>query len=570
MDATQPLPANLADLTVACLEHLGIEFVFGIPGGHIAALYEALDRSAHRGGPRAILARHETGAAYMADGYARETGKPGVCCATTGPGVTNLMTGVATAYSDQVPLLVITAQTLLPHFGNGAFQESSPDGMDAAGMLACCTRYNTVVTHPAQFEQKLMTALHQATCSPGGPVHLSVPVDIYRAAASPSPRYPARLARLQQPALLCDLSAVDALWQAIVSTREAGQGVVILAGHDCAGAGEAVLDFATRIQARVITSHRGKRWIDAYHPTVRGVFGYAGHESARAALTDAATGLIIVAGSALGQWSTANWDTALLNDRLVHIHSDAGYFSRSPMARLHVQGHTGTVFARLLSHAATTAAVAPVAPIIRRGLPPGIEVRNMAPYRSESVPLHPQRVLSVLMERFPADTRYLVDTSCWLPWTLHYFFTTQTDRYRLSSELAAMGWAIGAAVGTALAHPQAPVVCLTGDGCYLMFGQEVAVAVAERLPVVFIILNDSGYGMVKHRHRQISDTPLDFALSPVDFALMAQAVGAEGWVIHTVADLERYMRPECLFNKSGPTVLDIRIDPEASPPTGMF
>ena len=125
---------DLSDLLVKYLELLEIKYVFGIPGGAIAPLYDALARSERRGGPRAVVARHESGAAFMADGYARETGKIGVCCATTGPGATNLITGVASAFTDNIPLLVITAQTVLSSFGRGAFQESSADAIDTVGM----------------------------------------------------------------------------------------------------------------------------------------------------------------------------------------------------------------------------------------------------------------------------------------------------------------------------------------------------------------------------------------------------------------------------------------------------
>jgi acetolactate synthase-1/2/3 large subunit len=304
-----------------------------------------------------------------------------------------------------------------------------------------------------------------------------------------------------------------------------------------------------------------------------GVFGYAGHESARAALADPALGLILGVGTALGQWTTSNWDKALLNGKLVHIHPVVEYFSRSPMARLHVQGEVKAVFELLAERAeawpSATKRPLPERRISANGAPAQIEIRDAADYRSEAEPIHPQRLVAELMSRLPPETRFLVDTSCWLPWTLHYLFSPQPQNYRRSSELAAMGWGIGAAVGTALGNPDAPVVGLTGDGCYLMFGQEVAVAVAERLPVVFIILNDAGYGMVKHRHRQITPDALEFDLSPVDFSLMAQAVGANGIVIRQIEDWTR-LDFAALFQRNGPTVLDVRIDPEATPPTGMF
>ena len=131
---------ELGDLLISYLEQLGVEYVFGIPGGAIEPLYNALARSERRGGPRAVISRRETGAAFMADGYARNTGKLGVCCATTGPGATNLITGVASAYENNIPMLVITAQTALSTFGRGAFQESSCTGINTVGLFGHCTR----------------------------------------------------------------------------------------------------------------------------------------------------------------------------------------------------------------------------------------------------------------------------------------------------------------------------------------------------------------------------------------------------------------------------------------------
>src|SRR5512145_733167 len=148
-----------SDVIVEYLEQFGVEYVFSVPGSPLGPIYDALARSERRGGSRSVLARHEGGAAFMADGYARETGKVGVCCATTGPGATNLITGVAGAYADHVPMLVITPQTPLPTFGLGPFQESSADAMDIVGMFEHCTRYNSLVSHPDQLEKKLAAAL---------------------------------------------------------------------------------------------------------------------------------------------------------------------------------------------------------------------------------------------------------------------------------------------------------------------------------------------------------------------------------------------------------------------------
>jgi len=139
---------TVADLLVAYLEQIGVEYVFGVPGGAIEPLYNAMARSQKRGGLRPIVARHEAGAAFMADGYARETGRLGVCCATSGPGSTNLITGVTCAHDNNVPLLAISGLPPLPSFGRGALQESSSTGVNAFGMFSHCTRYNAMISHP--------------------------------------------------------------------------------------------------------------------------------------------------------------------------------------------------------------------------------------------------------------------------------------------------------------------------------------------------------------------------------------------------------------------------------------
>ena len=578
-DADSAAP-NLSDLLVAYLELLGVEYVFGIPGGHNAGLYEALDRSAKRGGPRAILSRHESGAANMADGYARETGKLGVCTATTGPGSTNLLTGVASAYTDHTPLLIVTGQTLLPEFGNASFQESSPDMMDTAAMLSHCTRYSSVVTHPKQFERKLINALQHALRVPGGPVHLSIPVDVSRAPMSTTPAYPNLPELLRQPAALLDQAAFEALWQQVYTALRQGQRLVVHVGHTCGGATDAIMTFAELVNAAVITTQRGKTWVDPYHPLVRGVFGFAGHQSARAALTDENVGLILSVGTGLGQWPTSTWDAVLLNDKLIHIHPDNQYFTRSPMARLQVQGAVKTVFEELITRLAAlprndALQLTPFEPAAnptpdeREGAPAQITLRSPEGYHSAAIPIYPQSLVWTLMQALPSEARVLVDTSNWLAWTLHYFFTRQHQNYRHSAELAAMGWAIGAAVGTAMAAPGQPVVCLTGDGCFLMSGQEITVAVEQELPVVYIILNDAGYGMVNHRHRQITNQPLQFDFPRVDFALLAQSLGAQGHTIHSMAEF-RALDFAALCRRPGPTVIDVYIDPEATPPMGMF
>lgn len=568
-------PRQLSDLVVDYLELLGVEYVFGVPGGHIAPLYEALERSDRRGGIRAILSRQESGAAAMADGYARETGKLGVCCATTGPGATNLITGVASAYSDHIPILAITGQTLLPKFGVGAFQESSPDWLDTARMFDKCTRYNSVITHPKQLEHKLIAALKHAWQSPPGPVHLSVPVDVFRAPAPDTISYPHIRQLLTQPAF-ADLGAIAKLVQMLENASQQNRKVVLLVGEDCREASEKIIAFAELMGAEIVTTQGGKSCVNPYHPLYKGVFGFAGHQSARQALTDESVALILAVGTTLGQWSTSTWDAALLNEKLVHIHHVNSYFSRSPMAQLHVYGKIETVFAELLTRLKNVATIEKslltkevLTEANTREKPPQIEVQKPDDYYSKATPIKPTRLIYEIMQRFPSETRFLIDTGNCMVWAFHYLFLPHPENYRSSVELAAMGWAIGGSVGTALGTPKTPVVCITGDGSFLMNGQEITVAVAEQLPIIFIILNDRSYGMVKQRHRQVVKDGLGFAIPSVDFSLMAQAMGAKGYSIRQPEDFEQ-LDYEAICNDSGPTVLDVHIDPEELSPLGMF
>lgn len=311
---SHPRP-EAADIIVAYLEQLGVEYVFGVPGGAIEPLFNALARSARRGGPRVVVARHETGAAFMADGYARNSGRLGVCCATTGPGATNLITGVASAYENHIPMLVITAQTALASFGRGALQESSCTGVNTVGMFEYCTRYNTLVSHPDQLEPKLSAAIMAAFQTPVGPSHISLPLDLLRSPATvPAPSYD--LASLLQADKVYDPEAITTLKEELSRAL----GVAFVIGE---GAGEAIgtiLEIALAIGAKIIVTPHGKGFVSPYHPLFCGVIGFAGHASAIQALLDPNIDTVIAVGTALTESATDGWNADLiLNRRLIHI-----------------------------------------------------------------------------------------------------------------------------------------------------------------------------------------------------------------------------------------------------------
>ncbi len=596
-DASGAPDLEVGDRIVQYLERLGVEYVFGVPGGAIEPLYNALARSARRGGPRPVLARHESGAAFMADGYARETGRIGVCCATTGPGATNLITGVATSYENEIPLLVITAQTTLSTLGRRALQESSDTAVDTLGMFRFCTRYNSFVSHPSQLDHKLVAALLAAHRRPRGPSHLTVPLDVLRGPAARADSVPdlERLIAVPQGA---DPAALSRLERELL---EANHLVIVIGG----GSGHAIgsiLEVARLLDAAIVATPHGKGLVSAYHPKFRGVFGFAGHRSASEALSDPTVDRVLAVGAILGEFASGAWDErALLNSRLIHIDDTAEHFARSPMARLHVHADLPTVFDRLVER------------LHRRRYPGSVYLRarrqgtldradmdgdghHRLPMpdpdafsmrfrldgenhdQGDASPLKPQRLMIELARRFPFSTRFLADSGNSFAWAIHYLHPfdrrvsggrgREGGLFRACLEFAPMGWAIGAAVGTALARRDVPVVCITGDGSLLMNGQELTVAVAESLPVVFVVLNDAALGMVRHGQRLAGSEPIAHCLPPVDFAAAARAMGADGFVVGCAADLEA-LDFEAMCIRPGPTVLDCRIDPDEVPPMGM-
>ncbi len=596
-----------ADLVVAYLAQIGVEYVFGVPGGAIEPFFNALARQSRydssevptglsprvlsRNSPRgarrlrAIVARHEAGAAFMADGYARETGKLGVCCATTGPGTTNLITGVASAYADHIPMLVITAQTALPGFGSGALQESSSDAVDTVGMFQHCTRYNSLVSHPDQLERKLLTAMVSAYRKPGGPAHISIPVDIQSLAVDSGTESRDIATLFRQPDVV-DTQSFDALCQALLKSHR----VVLFLGNECRGSVDTIVQFAELMGAAIVTTPSGKGCIDAHHHLYRGVFGFAGHSSARDTLLDDEVELVLAVGTGLDELSTNGWDaTALLNEKLIHIDATMENFVHSTMARLHVYGHLRMIFADLIQvftsvdrqeqnlfnggpysrgRAASQQALSnwrvPNGSITF-GSPRKIALDQADKYLSSDTPIKPQRLMCELSRRFPEHTRFVCDAgNCWA-WATHYLHLKKGGHFRIGMGYGAMTWAIGAAVGTALGSRGTPVVCITGDGSFLMSGQELTVAVQHKVPVVFVILNDHALGMVKHGQRLGGGEAIGFELPPVDFAGVARAMGAQAYTIRGPDDFAS-LDIAAICNASQPTLLDVHIDPEEVPP----
>lgn len=572
-------PAHtVADLLISYLEQIGVEYVFGIPGGAIEPLYNAIAKSTRRGGIRHILARHEAGAAYMADGYARESGRIGVCCATSGPGTTNMITGIASARDNNIPLLAISGLPALPSFGRGALQEPAGNGVNAFAMFDHCTRYNAMVSHASQFERKLVNALMTAHEKPGGPVHLAFPLDILRGDAPfTTPSYDLAGLFKHEPVLI-DERAIQQLHDELKRSPRA----VLLIGASCCDAIEAIMELVRLTGALFVSTPDAKGYINPHHPAYRGVFGFGGHSSANL-LLGSKPDIVLALGTGFSEFVSGGWCDTLLNNRLVHIDNSEKNLMRSPMSLLHVRGHIRSVCERLI------ALLEAAPPLHASGSktsgfgPQKITLQSPEAYDSDAIPIKPQRLMKVLSERCGPSTRFLADSGSSMVWTTHYLQPRDRRNYRHFSEetpelrsgtaswlrvlmdFCPMGWAIGASVGVALSNPDCPVVCITGDGAFLMSGLEITVAANEQLTVVFIVLNDRALGMVKHGQRLAGAEPIAYELPGIDYAKLAESLGIPGQVIRTPQQLDA-LDFDAILKRKGPTLLDIHIDPEEVPP----
>ncbi len=582
---------QVSDLLLSYLKQIGVKYIFGIPGGAIEPLYDAISRDQRKGGIQAIVSRHETGAAFMCDGYTSNSGILGVCCATTGPGTTNLITGVASAYANQIPLLVITAQTSSETWGMGGFQESSNSvtGVDTPRLFEHITRFNCMVTHINQVEQLIVTAIRKAYESPQGPVHLSFPANIF-ASVSPVIRPSYDLSMIPNPPSILDERAFNQLCDILTS----GYRVVFVIGDGCSRSIDEILEVATLLNIQIVTTPHGKGLVSPYHPLHRGVMGFAGHETANNVVNDVSVKFVVAIGARFGEWDSNRWDVNLHSKKLVHIASDSGYFSRTPGARLHVLGSIKAIFTKFLEYLedstfnevteSYTAIMHAIEPVRQSGKPTRyFKLIDEAKYNNDSMPLKPQRLMKLLARRFPHNTKYLADIGSSFAWAIHYLHPYKWGRvnqpkernkriwpgvFRACLEFSSMGWAQGAAIGTGLACKGDPVVCITGDGSCLMNGAELTVALQHNLCVIFVVLNDSSYGMVEHGQRLTGAEAIGVELPKVSFSDVARAMGIEAYTIRCTQDLLGLEIDE-ITTKRGPTLLDCIIDKNEVPPIGL-
>jgi acetolactate synthase-1/2/3 large subunit len=558
MDSDQ-IPAIHAILEL--LEAEGVEYIFGVPGGPLTALFEAMQE---RGKIKLILAKHEGGAAFMAASHARVRRGLAVCVGTTGPGATNALTGIASAQADSLPVLLLTGQVGTNVFGKGAIQESSVFGVDLVALFQPVTKLSAMFPSVDRIPDLLRSAIRTATTGRQGAVHLNMPANMLR---RPVPVAAVRSAP-RRPSQVIDVAGIAATAELLANARRP----CLLAGHgvELAGATDALLEFARTARVPVMTSPKGKGVFPETDPLSVGVLGFGGHERAEKYLQSGDIDLLLVVGSSLNEFVTNAWSLPITGDhKLVQIDIDPTVIDRNYRSDVAVTSDAGAALRELTRHVQESPGQ-----LVKRDSGPLNHVRehterfmSASSINSDSVPLKPQRLIKELRQAMPDDALLFVDNGTSIIWGVHYFEIRQPRTFFIDLGLASMGAAVAGVVGGALAAKGQRAVALVGDAAFAMNGFEVHTAVEERLPIVWVVLNNNGHGMVHQgdqlmRGRDLGASQFKQAL---DSASIGRSLGARGVRVTTPAELQRALVDAFLHD--GPSVLDVVVDPEEVAPT---
>lgn len=560
----EKIPA--VQLLLKYLEAEDVKYIFGIPGGPLMPLYEAIYEL---GRIKPILAKHEQGAAFMADSYARVSGGLGVCCATTGPGATNLLTGVTCAYADSIPLLVLTAQIATGAFGKGAVQESTPYGVDVVEMFKPVTKMSSMLVSGEKMADTIRLALRTALTGRRGPVHLSLPADLMKKLV-PIDLVPPKHYRTTTAAV--DRDAVLRASQHLLRAKHPG----ILAGHgvNLSGAHAELRALAEKLAIPVATSPKAKGAFPEDHLLSLGVFGFAGSPRADGYFLSEETDTLLVVGSSLGEFSTHTWDRRLQPTTLIQIDIDPREIGKNYATTVGIVGDAKACLKELngqlerdLGWKDNAAEIVSTRQEAVRGFKEKIP-RCMAPEKllSDETPIKPQRLIHEMRQWLPEDTLLFVDIGNAIAWSVHYFPICVANTFYLNLGMASMGHAVAGVIGGKLAAPDRPVVALVGDAAFAMNGMEIHSAVENRLPIIWIVINNKGHGMVYHGERvQFGGKFVSSRFRvPLDIAAIAQGLGAQTFRVEKPEDIAKSLR--AALSATGPVVLDVQIDPEELPP----
>lgn len=540
--ATRRKPKRAADLIAEVLVDAGVEVVFGLPGGPIAPLHDAL---LDHPSIRAITTRHEAGAVFAAAGYAQATGKLAVVVVTSGPGVLNTMTGIASAHCEGLPVLVIAGDVPRAQTARGAVQDGSSHGLDIVHMARPITKLVAEATDPNTAPGLIRRAVATAQSGRPGPALVVLPMDVNVARVTP-PALDVTIVETYAP----QPSSFDAVAAALERAR---RGLILVgSGGRWGDNPRLVRELAERLQMPVMTTPKGKGVLPETHPLSLGVFGWGGHASAMEYL-EGGVDVLFAVGTSLGETSSDSWSGKLAaSEHFLQLDVDATRIGRNYPVTVGLVDSIAHAVPELLAR---------LSPMPRRlGFRHGVRRSNTGDQVlvGKENKISPQRALWEIQRAVPDDALYTSDIGAHMFFAIHHIEAKTPRSFMIALGLGSMGSGIGAALGVKVGRPDAPVVAICGDGCFSMALTDVTTAAQEGIPLIVAVLNDERYGMVEIGNDAVYGRTPRFA-TPMDIGRLAEGAGCRAIVIREPGEIEKLDLVALAADR--PLVLDIRIDP---------
>ncbi len=542
---------NGAEVFIECLLKEGVDTVFGFPGGAVLPVYDALydSRLNH------ILVRHEQGAVHMADGYARATGRPGVVIVTSGPGATNTVTGIATAYMDSVPLVVFTGQVPTALIGNDAFQEA-----DIVGITRPCTKHNYLVKDIKDLQRIIKEAFYIATTGRPGPVLVDLPKDVLTAPCEL--KYPEKVhIESYQPNYKGHPGQIKKAMDFILSSKRpvvyAGGGVIL------SNAAEELKNFTTKLNIPATTTLMGLGGFPGTHPLFMGMLGMHGTYCANMAVMN--TDCLIAIGARFDDRVTGKIDEFAPYAGIVHIDIDPTSISKNVKVDIPIVGDVRDVLKEMIKLIPAQKELKAHKESLKdwhNQLKVWNDTHQLSYKFEPKGKIKPQYVVEKLYEATKGDAIVTTEVGQNQMWAAQFFKYDRPRTFITSGGLGTMGFGFPAAIGAQIACPDKTVIGIAGDGSLQMNIQELATAVQYKLPVKIAILNNMVLGMVRQwqeffYNKRYSHTCVSVA---PDFVKLAEAYGAVGLRARTPAEVEGVIK-EGMAVKDRPVIMDFKVDP---------
>ena len=496
----------------------GVDVIFGYPGGVVLPFYDYLydSRLKH------ILVRHEQGAAHMADGYARASGKVGVCLATSGPGATNTITGIVTANMDSVPMVIITGQVPRAMIGNDAFQEA-----DIVGMTRTCTKYNFLVKEPGHIPQTIKEAFYIASTGRPGPVLVDIPKDVFLTEAQA--HFPERVhIRSYRPTFEGHSGQIKEVAKAFLKARKpvlyTGGGIII------SGANEELRQLAEYTHMPVTNTLLGLGGFPSGHPQFLGMLGMHGTWYANNAVAE--SDLLIAIGARFDDRATGKIDEFAKHAKIIHIDIDPSCIQKNIKVDIPVVGDAKYILTKLNEEVRKLASSEHYASLYQAWNDQIGEWREIHPlgYDLDDEVIKPQWVIEELSRNAAGDAIIATDVGQHQMWTAQFFKFRNPRTLLTSGGLGTMGYGFPAALGAQVAFPDRSVIAVVGDGSFQMNVQELSTAVQYNLPVKVVIINNLNLGMVRQWQEFFYNkrySAIDLTVCP-DYVKLAEAYGVKG------------------------------------------